>query len=101
MKKVLVSLDEELLREIDAAAKKAGVSRSAWLAAQAEHGLGGPVPSRAERVDAIVAEIRDIYRSAPRTDAPIIPTALELKRMHEERLDKLDRASRTKRQPAR
>ena len=94
MKKVLVSLDEELLREIDAAAKKAGVSRSAWLAAQAARGLNGRIRSEAERAEAARAEMHRIYLAAPRTDAPIIPTALELKRMHEERLDKLDRAGR-------
>lgn len=92
-----MSLDDDLLAEVDAAAQKAGLSRSAWLARQAEIGLGGPLPSRAERVNAAIAEIQRIYRSAPRTDAPILPTAVELKRMREERTDKIERAARTRR----
>lgn len=94
MAKVLVSIDDALLREIDAAARAAGKTRSAWLAEQAEAGIGGPRPTKAERADAAIAMIREAYAAAPRTDAPIVPTAIELKRMHEERLDKIDRASR-------
>ena len=94
VKKVLVSIDEDLLAEIDRSAQREGVSRSAWISLQAARGLSEPVRSRAERAEAAVAEIRRIYLAAPRTSAPIIPTALELKRMHAERLDKIDRAAR-------
>ena len=59
----------------------------------AEHGLAGR-RSEAERAEAARAKMHEAYLSAPRTSAPIIPTALELKRLHEERLDKIDRASR-------
>ena len=99
MAKVLVSIDDALLREIDAAAKAAGKTRSAWLAEQAEVGIGGPRPTKAQRVDAALALIRDAYAAAPRTDAPIAPAALEIKRMHDERLDRLSRSARRRRTP--
>lgn len=94
MKKILVSIDESLLREVDTAAQKAGVSRSAWLAQQAARGIVGRGRSEGERAEAARAEMHRAYRAAARTSAPVIPTALELKRMHDERLDKVDRAGR-------
>ena len=51
MKKVLISIDETLLAEIDRTAQRAGLSRSAWVAMQAEHGLAGR-RSEAERAEA-------------------------------------------------
>lgn len=94
VKKVLLSIDEDLLAEIDRTAQRAGMSRSAWVSLQAARGLSGPLRSEAERAESARAEMHRIYRSAPRTSAPIAPTALELKRLHEERLDKVDRAGR-------
>lgn len=94
MKKILVSIDESLLRDVDEAAHNAGVSRSAWLAQQAARGLNGRGRSEGERAAAARAEMHRAYRAAARTSAPIVPTALELKRMHDERLDKIDRAPR-------
>ena len=94
MKKVLLSIDEGLLAEIDRSAQKAGMTRSAWVSLQAARGITGRLLTEAERAEAARAKMHEAYYSAPRTDAPIIPTALELKRMHEERLDQIDRASR-------
>jgi len=93
VKKVLISIDEDLLAEIDRTAQRAGLSRSAWVSLQAARGLG-PLRSEAERAEAARAEMHRVYRAAPRTSAPITRTALELKRMHAERLDELDRAGR-------
>ena len=90
-KKVLLSLDDELVERIDAAAAKAGQSRSAWLAEQAMTALGGPVPTRHERSAAAIREIQEILAAAPPIFGPHLPAAMEVRRMRDERTAKLMR----------
>lgn len=90
-KKVLLSLDEELLQRIDIAAAEAGKSRSGWLADQAVVALGGPMPSRHERSAAAIKEIREILAAAPPILGPHLPAAMEVRRMRDERTAKLMR----------
>lgn len=100
-KKVLLSIDDELLERIDRAAAEAGTSRSAWLAEQARNGLGGRVPTRAERSAAAIEEIRRIMESAPRIYGPHLPAAMEVRRMRDERTAKLLRLTEPGRQATR
>jgi hypothetical protein len=67
--KVLVSLDDRLLRRIDRAAKERGLSRSAYLAELAEHDLGlarGPGASR--QVQAALRRLDRMFTRLPHDD---------------------------------
>lgn len=90
MKKVLLSIDEGLLRRVDRAANAAGVSRSAWIAQVAASGVERERLARARRSQRAIEEIRRIVHEAdptPRTrDA-----AGEVRAARAERADKLDR----------
>jgi metal-responsive CopG/Arc/MetJ family transcriptional regulator len=61
MSKVMVSLPEDLLEEIDEAARRRSVSRSALLAAGARRELQRPDP---EAFDRAIAESEERFRDA-------------------------------------
>lgn len=70
MAKVLVSLDDMLLRRIDRAARASGLSRSAYLAELAEEDAArreGPGRSAAAR--AALRELDALFAGAPREDS--------------------------------
>ena len=62
MPKVMVSMPDELLAEVDAEAQRLGTSRSAVLRAHAEAALQR---RRTERAEAIAELIRDHIRDHP------------------------------------
>lgn len=93
VKKVLVSLDEQLLERIDAAAQASGLSRSAWLAARSQEALGGPPPTKAEINRQVLAEIREILAEAPPIYGPHMPAWMEIRRMRDERAERVDRSA--------
>jgi hypothetical protein len=67
MAKVLLSMDDQLLRRIDAAARKRGLSRSAYIADLARRELGaerGPGATRTARV--ALTRLDQIFAAAPR-----------------------------------
>lgn len=67
--KVLVSLDDRLLRRIDRAAKERGLSRSAYLAELAERDLGvarGPGASR--QAQAALRRLDRMFNRLPHDD---------------------------------
>lgn len=69
MAKVLVSIDDNLLRRIDAARAKRNVSRSAWLARVAEQELGEEIgPGADPRVHAAMRRLDELFRSGPTSD---------------------------------
>jgi hypothetical protein len=90
MARVSISLDADLLEAIDDAARDSGRSRTAWLVWVARSRPYEPHAVRVESGIAAAAEMRRIYRAAPRRDVPFVPAAEEIRRMREERLDKLD-----------
>ena len=68
MTKVLVSMDERLLARIDRAARRAGMSRSAYLARLAARALGaGDGPGADPRVRGGLAALDELFgsRSVP------------------------------------
>ena len=70
MGKVLVSLDDRLLRRIDRAAKSRGLSRSGYLAELAENDLAratGPGKGRAAR--AALRNLDQMFADAPLDDS--------------------------------
>jgi hypothetical protein len=69
MAKVLVSIDDDLLRRIDSARAERHVSRSAWLARLAERELGEEVgPGADPSVHAAMRAMEALFRSAPTSD---------------------------------
>ncbi len=66
MSKIMVSLPEELVREIDEVARRRSMSRSALLAAAARREIARPNPADVD--DAIVRSERR-FRTAGRFDA--------------------------------
>jgi Ribbon-helix-helix protein, copG family len=70
MAKVLVSLDDALLRRVDRLAKARGLSRSAYLAQLAQRdvtGTEGPGTSRAARH--ALARLDALFAAAPTEDS--------------------------------
>jgi metal-responsive CopG/Arc/MetJ family transcriptional regulator len=70
MVKVLVSLDDALLRRVDRIAKSRGLSRSAYLAELAERDAAhfeGPGTSRAAR--RALARLDDLFEGEPSQDS--------------------------------
>jgi hypothetical protein len=62
-KKILVSVDEELLARIDRAARRSGLSRSAYLARLAERELGvAGGPGRDPRARRAMRTLDDLFR---------------------------------------
>ena len=62
MAKILVSLDERLLRRIDAAARRLGLTRSAYLARLAQREIGSErEPAEQRRIAEATAAIRRLF----------------------------------------
>jgi metal-responsive CopG/Arc/MetJ family transcriptional regulator len=69
MAKVLVSLDDMLLKRIDRAAKANGQSRSAYLAKLAEEDVSrGAGPGKRPEVRAALRELDRLFEGAPVED---------------------------------
>ena len=66
MPKILVSMDERTLRQLDRAAKRAGLSRSAYIAQLATRdGETGSGPGRDPEVRRALADIDRLFRENP------------------------------------
>jgi hypothetical protein len=66
MAKVLVSINDDLLRRIDSARAERHVSRSAWLARLAERELGEELgPGADPRARAAMRALQELARRAP------------------------------------
>lgn len=90
MAKVLVSMDDRLLKRVDAAARKAGVNRSAYLRGLAEQALRTtPTALRASRLAAF-EKMRELGR---KHGTPGDSTAF-IRRMRDERGERLERVIR-------
>lgn len=70
MAKVLVSLDDRLLKRIDRAAKASGESRSAYLARLAEDDAArGRGPGKEPGARAALRRLERLFADAPATDS--------------------------------
>jgi hypothetical protein len=70
MAKVLVSLDDALLRRVDRVAKERGLSRSAYLAALAERDVDGALgPGAAPAVRRALGRLDDVFAVGPAEDS--------------------------------
>jgi metal-responsive CopG/Arc/MetJ family transcriptional regulator len=70
MGKVLVSLDDRLLRRIDRLARSRGLTRSAYLAQLAEHDLArGDGPGKTPAARAALRKLDRIFADAPAGDS--------------------------------
>jgi hypothetical protein len=66
MAKVLVSIEEKLLKRIDRTARERGLSRSAYLAELAERDLADRVgPGADPEVKAAIADLKQLFRENP------------------------------------
>jgi hypothetical protein len=65
MAKVLVSLEDGLLRRIDRAARSRGLTRSAYLAELAENDARTTAPGRIPSVRAALRELDLLFAGAP------------------------------------
>jgi hypothetical protein len=72
MKKVLLSIDDRLLRQIDGAAQALGLSRSAYLSRLAARELGTASPGRNAKVRRALARLD---RLSAENGTPVDPTA--------------------------
>lgn len=69
MTKVLVSFDDRLLRRLDLAAGRRGLSRSAYLAQIAERALGdGTGPGNSPQAHAALAALDLVFAAVPAID---------------------------------
>ena len=84
MAKVMVSLPDELLRQLDAEAQQRGTTRSGLLRSYVEEGMQRRTEERVRRMKEILAE----PVSSDRVHGDIVD---QLKRARQERLDKLSR----------
>ncbi len=71
MVKVLVSLDEALLRQIDRRARRSGLSRSAYLAQLAARDVAGG-PGGAPAVREALARLDALFAGSPAGDSTAI-----------------------------
>lgn len=82
-RKVLISLEDRLLRRIDRAARARGLSRSAYLAEIAAKDLGGQRgPGADPSVRAAMADVDELFRLNP---VPGEDMTLAIRRMRDER----------------
>lgn len=72
MKKVLLSIDDRLLSEIDRAARALGLSRSAYVSRLAARELGAAPPGRNAKVRRALARLD---RLGAENGTPVDPTA--------------------------
>lgn len=83
VRKVLISLEERLLRRIDRAARARGLSRSAYFADVAVRDLGAQKgPGADPSVRAAMADLDDLFRLNPVPDEDM---TLAIRRMRDER----------------
>jgi hypothetical protein len=89
--KILISLDQRLLRRIDAAARRLGLSRSRYLARLAERDLGAATgPGREPQVRAALHALDRLFAENPTSgDAVAI-----VRKMRDERTSAVGRRSR-------
>lgn len=67
--KVLLSLEERLVRKIDRAARRLGLSRSAYVAQLAERELGsGKGPGRSAAARSALRRLDSLFASNPHDD---------------------------------
>lgn len=90
-RKVLVSIDEGLVRRVDAAARRLGLSRSAFFSQLAERAVG-PARSVEEqrRIDEAFIQLKRLRRRAPRAHEP---AAEAVRRLRDERGEHLARVA--------
>jgi hypothetical protein len=70
MGKVLVSLDDTLVRRIDRAAKSRGLTRSSYLAGLAEHDLAqGEGPGKTPAAKAALRKLDRLFAGSPAGDS--------------------------------
>lgn len=69
MAKVLISLDDQLLRRIDRAAKAGGLSRSAYLARLAEQDFLAASDRAGASIRNALARLDRLFENAPSGDA--------------------------------
>lgn len=82
-KKVLLSLDERVLARIDRAAKRRGLTRSAYLERLAVADLASEKgPGADPSVRAALASVDDLFRRNP---VPVEDLTLVIRRMRDER----------------
>lgn len=82
MTKVLLTIEERLLRRVDAAARKLGLTRSAFMVRLAEKELGAATgPGRDPKVRRALREIQELFARNP---TPGDPTEI-VRRMRDER----------------
>lgn len=82
-RKVLISLEERLLRRIDRAARARGLNRSAYLADVAARDLGAQKGPGADlSVRAAMADLDELFRRNPVPDEDM---TLAIRRMRDER----------------
>lgn len=94
MAKILISLDGRLLKRIDAAARRLGLSRSGYLARLAEREVGtAEGPGREPRVRAALRALDRLFAENP-TGADV---ATVIRRMRDERSAELGRRVRGRR----
>lgn len=91
-RKVLVSIDDGLVRRVDAAARRLGLSRSAFLSELAERAVG---PARRadeqRRIDEAFAQLQRLRRPAPLAHEP---GAAAVRRLRDERGERLARVAK-------
>jgi Ribbon-helix-helix protein, copG family len=71
MAKVLVSLDDALLRRVDQTAKARGISRSAYLAGLAEHDTIRSAPDATRAARRALARLDQLFAGSPAEDSAI------------------------------
>jgi hypothetical protein len=70
MAKVLISIDERLLRRIDNACQRIGLSRSAYLARLASADLGHPDgPGSSPEARAALTQLDELFAEAPASES--------------------------------
>jgi metal-responsive CopG/Arc/MetJ family transcriptional regulator len=71
MAKILISIDDELLRRIDRAAKAGGLARSAYLARLAEADLLAASGRTAASLQSALTRLDRLFEKAPPGDATV------------------------------
>lgn len=85
-RKILVTLDDALIRRLDRAARERGVTRSTLLATIAERDLGRRTPEQQRGID---GALRALRRLAERNGTSGEDAAAIVRRMRDERTERL------------